>query len=589
MAGQRKLQLENEEEAYIGLDIHNRTRPRISGMNPNTILKFWQVVAVWGLYQFHQGYLKGGVLADAVSLRKTIVVLSLIQFKYNIRSSIGTVRGRVHRYGLPKPTMIVVPPTFIPQWIDSIREHLPNFTICIYYGGLSDNSTDAPKKFISGSLHKGWFDMDESSSRCIILTSYKTMARRHGPGGLQGVRLSKINIRNESEVKEVKAKRTILDDDWDRSLKGCIGDLFLDEGHAIKSGEASSAFIALKWLEVDYKTVVTATPMINSTSDFEGILGILQRKNLWTDDELEWFGVERNFNPFTDVPYPNHNSKWLRCTPQAMRKYVTHKDIVITKGTRLLAAMELCVIKRGYGSSIPFGKNGRRIGDSMPLHNFAIANLPKTIDGPNGTKKVAFDMKHWRSLKHYSTWLGFEYVLQYHVDKLQEFRSNADFTLRNLADFICENNPKAQPPGDSLTNLLEWFADGSPKIRWMCWVLAELTVKRREKIIIWVQFPWQQELLYLFLKELNIDVQQYHSGLSSRDRQHLVKKFHEEQHEVMVLICSYSVNSCGLNLHGRCRNVLIFEPAPSSPVEFQAVGRVFRWRKYSSLGCILRH
>ncbi|KAI9869098.1 MAG: hypothetical protein M1813_002922 [Trichoglossum hirsutum] len=593
-----KLQLENEDEAYTGLDIHNRTRPHISGMNPNTILKFWQVVAVWGLYQFHRGYLKGGVLADAVGLGKTIVVLSLIQFKCNLRSSIGTARERVYRYGQPKPTMIVVPPTLIPQWIDNIREHLPGFTICIYYGGLADNSTDATKKFIYGSLHKGWFDTDESSSRCIILTSYKTMARRHGPGILQATRLSQINIHNESEVKEVKAKWTILHDGWDRSLKGCIGDLFLDEGHAIKSGEASSAFIALKWLEADYTTVVTATPMINSTSDFEGILGILQRKNLWTDDELERFGVGRNFNPFTDVPYPNHNSKWLCCTPQAMRKYVTHKDIdVITKGTRLLAAMELCVIKRGYGSSIPFGKNGRRIGDSMqpmqvrtielnyrpdelvryrPLHNHAIANLPKTIDGPNGTKRVAFDMKYWRSLKHYSTWLGFEYLLQYHVDKLQEFRSNADFTLRNLADFICENNPKAQPPGDSLTNLLEWFADGSPKIRWMCWVLAELTVKRKEKIIIWVQFPWQQELLYLFLKELNIDVRQYHSGLSSRDRQHLVKTFHEEQHEVMVLICSYSVNSCGLNLHGRCRNVLIFEPAPSSPVEFQAVGRVYR-------------
>lgn len=44
----------------------------------------------------------------------------------------------------------------------------------------------------------------------------------------------------------------------------------------------------------------------------------------------------------------------------------------------------------------------------------------------------------------------------------------------------------------------------------------------------------------------------------------------------MVLICSYSVNFRRLNLHGRCRNVLIFEPAPSSSVEFQAVGRIYR-------------
>ncbi|KAI9779501.1 MAG: hypothetical protein M1839_007309 [Geoglossum umbratile] len=75
---------------------------------------------------------------------------------------------------------------------------------------------------------------------------------------------------------------------------------------------------------------------------------------------------------------------------------------------------------------------------------------------------------------------------------------------------------------------------------------------------------------------IGIDVRQYHSGLGSRERQYLVKTFHEEQYEAMVLIGSYSVNSCGLNLHGHCRNVLIFEPGPSTPIEFQAIGRVYR-------------
>ncbi|KAI9766864.1 MAG: hypothetical protein M1839_004751 [Geoglossum umbratile] len=78
--------------------------------------------------------------------------------------------------------------------------------------------------------------------------------------------------------------------------------------------------------------------------------------------------------------------------------------------------------------------------------------------------------------------------------------------------------------------------------------------KRREKIVIWVQFPWQQELLYLFIKEVGIDVRQYHSGLGSRERQQLVKSFHEEQLKAMV-------------------NVLTFKPGPSTPVEFQAIGR----------------
>lgn len=193
------------------------------------------------------------------------------------------------------------------------------------------------------------------------------------------------------------------------------------------------------------------------------------------------------------------------------------KDInLVTKGHRLSMIMELCVIKRGYGSRIPFGPLGRRIGDSMkpmqvrtielqftadeisryrPLHNLAINTLVKVID-INGKKTVVFDMKQWRALKHYSTWLGFEHLLKYHVDELQEFRTKPTLSLRGLADVACKANSLGRP-GESLNELLEWFADGSPKIRWMCWALAELVVKRKEKMLIWVQFPWQQELLYL--------------------------------------------------------------------------------------------
>ncbi|KAH0537331.1 hypothetical protein FGG08_005847 [Glutinoglossum americanum] len=593
-----RLQRENEDEAFAGLGISSRERPRVSGMNKRTILKFWQVVAIWAIYKFHKGYLKGGVLADAVGLGKTIVVLSLIQFKLNLRRTAGTLRERVARYGPAKATMIVVPPTLISQWIDAIREHLPEFTLCLYYGSLVDNSQDEKKVIINGFLHKSWFSEDDDIAKCIILTTYKTIARRHGPKVLSAARTSNANIHDVAEMENIKVQWTVPDPNWTRDLSGCIGDLYLDEGHSIKGGEATSSFIALKWLNAGTTTVVTATPIINDVSDFEGILGILQRKDLWTDDHLGRLGVDATFNPFTDVPNPAHESKWLRCTPQAFRKFVSPRDIdVVTKGSRLLLAMEMCVLKRGYGSHIPFGPKGKKIGDSVkpmqvrtielqyrkdelekyrPLHNFAIDNLAKTVDGPDGRKIVVFDMVHWRALKHYSTWLGFEYLLGYHIDKLQKLRQDSNFGLRELADLICENNPSVEGPGESLIDLLQWFANGSPKLRWLCWVLAELTVKRREKMIIWVQFPWQQELLYLFIKEFNIDVRQYHSGLNSRERRNLVKDFHEKQYRVMVLIGSYSVNSYGLNLHGHCRNVLIFEPAASGPVEFQAIGRVFR-------------
>ncbi|KAH0557042.1 hypothetical protein GP486_005170 [Trichoglossum hirsutum] len=585
-----KLQREDEEEAYTGLGITDRSHPHIAGMSRRMILKFWQVVAVWALYKFHIGWLKGGVLADAVGLGKTIVALALVQFKYNLRMTAKTIGERTQRYGPPKPTMIVVPPTLVHHWVEMIREHLPDFTLFVYYGNYYDDSQDQTKRLIDGYLHKEWFKKGERIAKAIILTTYETMAQRHGPALLSKTRMARIDLTDHEQVAELKSQWTVPELAWGRDLHGCIDHLILDEAHVIKGGYASNAFTALKWLDAEYTTCLTATP-----ADFSGILGLLQRRNIWDDDNLGRLGVNKDFNPF-DEGSEEGELKWLRCTQEALRKFVLSKDIdPVMRGHRLSMIMELCVIKRGYGSRIPFGPEGKRIADSMkpmqtrtiwlqhttdeisryrPLHDFAINSLVKSID-VNGQKMVVFDMKHWRALKHYSTWLGFEHLLRYHVDKLQEFRADPVFSLRELAEVICKTNPSLSRPGESLNELLEWFANGSPKMRWMCWALAEYVVKRQEKMLIWVQLPWQQELLYLFIKEFGVDVQQYHSGLNDRQRHELVKAFHGHQYRTMVLICCYSISSCGLNLHGYCRNVMLFEPAPSTLIEFQAIGRVY--------------
>jgi hypothetical protein len=79
-----------------------------------------------------------------------------------------------------------------------------------------------------------------------------------------------------------------------------------------------------------------------------------------------------------------------------------------------------------------------------------------------------------------------------------------------------------------------------------------------------------------YLKTVEVDVQSIYSGMSMNSRQHVVDAFHTDPSSPMVLICTYMINSCGLNLHGHCRNVLLFSPAPSQPVEQQTVGRCRR-------------
>jgi SNF2 family DNA or RNA helicase len=175
-------------------------------MNKRTVLKFWQVVAIWAIYQFHTGYLRNGVLTDTVSLGKIIVILFLMQFKLNFRNAAGTICERTARYGPAKATMIVVPPTLIPQWINTILEHLLEFTLCLYYRSLVDHSQDQKKRIINRFLHKSWFSEGQDIAKCIILTSYKTMARRHGPKALDMIQRSKFNMHDAAEMKAIKAK-----------------------------------------------------------------------------------------------------------------------------------------------------------------------------------------------------------------------------------------------------------------------------------------------------------------------------------------------------------------------------------------------
>lgn len=49
----------------------------------------------------------------------------------------------------------------------------------------------------------------------------------------------------------------------------------------------------------------------------------------------------------------------------------------------------------------------------------------------------------------------------------------------------------------------------------------------------------------------------------------------------MVLIASYSVNAYGLNLHSKCRNIRLIDPAMSESIRQQAIGRVLRFGQES--------
>jgi hypothetical protein len=319
------------------------------------------------------------------------------------------------------------------------------------------------------------------------------------------------------------------------------------------------------------------------------------------------WSVAAHVNPFRNQ-LNGQPAAILRCTVKGFKKFVMQCANERRQADRLEKVYSICVLKRNYASRIPFD-NETTIGADIPpmqvrtvelkftadelkrytpMHNIALSNLTKVLDDGSGKMRVVFDMRVWRSLTHFSTWLGFEHCLHIKADILEEHRSRG-VDIQDLVLSICADNPSISEPQDSILGILKWVASSSPRLRYFSYLVAEVCIKQKEKLLVWVGAPLEQKLLEDFLLPFHIDVQSIHSGMSTKRRQVVVDLFHNDENSPAVLICTYLINSFGLNLHGNCRNTLLFSPAPSQPVEQQAIGRIRRigqrfpqrvWRLY---------
>ncbi|PYH93712.1 hypothetical protein BO71DRAFT_354844, partial [Aspergillus ellipticus CBS 707.79] len=110
----------------------------------------------------------------------------------------------------------------------------------------------------------------------------------------------------------------------------------------------------------------------------------------------------------------------------------------------------------------------------------------------------------------------------------------------------------------------------------MLGVLRTLTWFKKEKSIIWTQFPGEELYVLATLQEAGFDAEMIHSGLTARERADIITRFTEKPKECMILVMSFQLNSTGLNLQRFCRNVHFFGVPLSRAQGEQAVGRSWR-------------
>jgi DNA repair protein RAD16 len=204
------------EEAKQPTSITRKLKPfQLEGLN-------------WMMRQEKTEY-RGGLLGDEMGMGKTIQSVSLI----------------MSDYPQPDPTLVLVPPVALMQWVAEIKAYTDGkLKVLVYH-----NSDAKIKKLTAADIRK--YD--------VIMISYaslESMHRKQEKGFVRGENIVKAN----SVIHAVHYHRLVL-----------------DEAHSIKSrntGVAKACFA----LKANYKWCLSGTPVQNRIGEFFSLLRFLQVK-----------------------------------------------------------------------------------------------------------------------------------------------------------------------------------------------------------------------------------------------------------------------------------------------------------------------
>ena len=401
---------------------------------------------------------------------------------------------------------------------------------------------------------------------------------------------------------------TVPPTDFPFALQGCFRTLVLDEAHSIHNPLSSQAR-AVSWLDAENHVLLTATLIYNSKEDLRGYMPFLfPTPSLWSNTDWDDFGVSTNTNVF-NLPQ-DHPGMCLCCTIEAVEHYILNPDVPNNvAGDCLQNLLGHFLIQHTLSSHMPFNAPQAIGADILPMQHEIIScnfsddknQMFKTLSSmyskglftpsPADPNQYIWNMCKLRKLILFSTWLGFHYVEQsleaaniptacakLNTGKIapalaRAIHSGASIETSSLQHFF-EN--ASVNNSESWTWTLEFMLQGSPKMHAMLLILHNQVIVYGEKAIIWTQFPAEQVYVAATLHEAKIDAQVFHAGLSAHDCSVLVDCFTREFNSCKVLVCSYSINSTGLNLQNLCQNIHLFSPGMSKLITDQAIGHVCR-------------
>lgn len=561
---------------------------------------------------------RGGILADAMGLGKTVMTISLLltQLRRAELSNCETTRQpsnashgddvsdqssiaseRTRNSGLNKfvkqkkelldgGTLIVCPMTLLGQWKDEIETHVQpdTLSLCVHYGG--------------GRLR----DAKSLAEYDVVITTY----------GLLASEFSAENSEGSSGLFSVRWLRVVL-----------------DEAHTIKSSKTQLSRAATA-LVADRRWCLTGTPIQNNLEDIFSLLRFLR---------VEPWGNWGWWYKLIQKPYEGGDERGLRLVqsilkPIMLRRTKTSTDragrpiLVLPPVDAQVIYCELSEAERDFYDAL-FKKSKVKfdsfVAQGRVLHNYAnilelLLRLRQCCDHPylvmsRGDTQEYSDLNKLakRFLKGRQDENDEEagdapskaYVQQV-VEELSkggdvecpiclEAFEDAVFTpcahrmcrecllatWQSATSGSCPVCRKTISKQDLITAPTESRFRVDIKKKWVesskvAALMRELERLRSSgsKSILFSQWTAFMDLLEVPLSKSNIPFLRLDGTLSQKQRENVIRQFSEDS-SILVLIMSLKAGGVGVNLTAAC-NAFVLDPWWNPAVEEQAVMRIHR-------------